>query len=905
MYYGDNKGTVGESIIQIVEGKFAVQSAEGASISKKPIEKVHFLQISKGVLVLTQGNLYLLGGSPLVIRKQLMKGVTSFAVNPANDYVVVGLGKKVQALEYRSNIDEFTPLMFARGFELAVPRSFTEVVWNDKVLGFVFHKAYAMLNHQTGTVVEFVQMNGAQYPYLAVFRENWLAVSGDHIAVHDRLGKALPNSSINIHATAKTNAIRHISVQSYYLLVLRETLLQIFNLVDFSEVQEIDLEKGEVGRFVSCEADRVLVCAESSHKKESLTRVMCLRTVPPQEQIAWLLDQTKIDEARKVFSHNNSPTDADYETKKEAFNVEAGWQLFKELRFSEAFEFFGSVNYDPREFLALVPDLLGKDKGYVTLRDLNKTGSEAIYKEGVKTIINLTEYKRKYLESSFEVEREGKTQVEFIYPRTPMNEEFRRTSSTLNELMELIDNSLIKLHVEEKDVRQLRSFFETTKALKCNYREMKDYLKRRAKTDESSTSDICLAFLLSRGASYVEALEVWQALATKGIKELRDLACGETTNILLNHISDKELLFNYARMVLIVNPDEGLKIFTHNPNLHKSITEDDIIEYLGGINDSKTQLKENYLEYLVSSKEEDGRFTNLLALHYIEVIADAVKAEDKKTIEVVFNPIVQKYRDRLSKLLRSAKPYNASRILEAVKGMGMSDEEILLYSKQKKHAEALTILTELGRPNIDFARAEQYCLEQPDSLLGDLFEKLMKLRNEAKAAAAEKARSEEAKGDAGEKKAESARQYAAELEQYCKEFLKKHACDEKMNAGKVFGVIPDDWKLVEEGDGQEDFSLLQYLELTFNNRLEKTNNLKVGKRAAEMHKLNLEADLVRLQKAHLIVTADRVCKACNRSLGGARSFHVFPNGVLTHSNCAKDLSICPLTNVNFSNKIYQ
>eukprot|EP00826_Nyctotherus_ovalis_P015563 TRINITY_DN14437_c0_g2_i2.p1 TRINITY_DN14437_c0_g2~~TRINITY_DN14437_c0_g2_i2.p1 ORF type:complete len:794 (-),score=317.81 TRINITY_DN14437_c0_g2_i2:41-2422(-) len=793
--------------------------------------------------------------------------------------------------------------MFAKGFELPVPRSFTEIVWNDKVFGFIFKKTYATLNHQTGAVAEFAQMNNTLYPYLAVFRENWLALSGDQISMYDKLGKPLPNSSINVHAAAKGNSIQDIKIQNYYLIVLREGVIQIFNLVDFSEVQEIDLERGEVGRFVSCEANRVLVCAESSQKKESLTRVMCLRTVPPKEQIAWLLGQTKIDEARKVFSHNNSPTDTNYETKKEAFNVEAGWQLFKELRFDEAFEFFGSVNYDPREFLALVPDLLGKDKKYLTLTDLNKTGNESIYKEGVRTIINLTEYKRKYLESSFDIEKEGKTQVEFIYPSTPVNEEFKGTSCTLDELMELIDNCLIKLYVQEKDVRQLQNFFETAKVLKCNYREMREHLKNCAKADESSTSDICLAFLLSRGASYVEALEVWQTLGNKGIKELRDLACGETSNILLNHISDKELLFKYARMVLIVNPDEGLKIFTHNPNLHRSITEDDIIEYLGRINGSKMQLKENYLEHLVSSKEEDGRFTNLLALHYIEVIADAVKAEDKKTIEVVFNPIVQKYRDRLSKLLRSSKPYNASRILEAVKGMGMSDEEILLYSKQKKHAEALTILIELGRPSIDFARAEQYCLEQPDSLLADLFEKLMRLRGEAKVAV-EKSRSEEAKGEAGEKEAESARQYAAELEQYCKEFLKKHACDEKMNAGKVFGIIPDDWRLVEEGDGQEDFSLLQYLELTFNNRLEKTNNLKVGKRAAEMYKLNLEADLVRLQKAHLIVTTDRMCKVCNRSLGGARSFHVFPNGVLTHSNCTKDLSICPLTNINFSNKIY-
>jgi len=907
-YYGDNEGNVGQCAIQISEGKFITQSKESVSISKKAIERVHFLQISKEVLALSQGNLYLLGENPLVVRKQLMKGVTTFAVNPKNDSIAMGIGKKIQALEHRPDVDEFSQLMFAKGFELAVPKSFTEIVWNDTFFGLVYKKAYAILDHQTGAVIEFLQMNNTPYPYLSVFMEKWLAVSGDHISMYDNSGKPMPDCSINIHSTAKASAIKDIKIQNYYLLLLRETALHIYNLLDSTEVQAIEIDKNEPGRILAPDANIVLVCTETLHKKEGSVRVQGLRPVPPKEQITRLLGQTKIEEAGKVFSHNNSPTDRSYGMRKEAFNVEAGWQLFKELRFSEAFDFFGSVNYDPREFLALIPDLLGEHKKCQTLRELNKTGSESVFKEGVRIIIDLIGYKRNYLMSSFNIENDGKKKMEFMYPNTTVNEELKQSTATLNELMEIIDNSLIKLYVQEKDIRQLQNFFESTKMLKCNYKEMIAYLKEQAKTDKTSKANICLAFLYSRDGSYINALEVWRDLGKQGIKELRDLACEEIINILFNDISDKKILFEHAKMVLLVNPDKGLKIFTQNTNLHKSITKDEIIEYLEKIDALGTQLKENYLEYLVSNKEEDESFTNLLALHYIEMIADAIKAENKKTIEIVVNPIVPKYREKFNKLLKTPKNYDASRILKAVEGIGMIDEEILLHSKQGMHTKALAKLIEMGKSNIDFGRAERYCLDQSDNLLADLFKELMRLRSEAKANVArkEKAKNEDKKSaDELEKELESTKQYAAELEHYCRDFLKKYASNEKMNAKDTFSIIPDDWKLTEESEEQDDPSLLQYLELTFNSRIEKVNNLKVGKRAAEMYKLNLEANLTKLQKAHLTVTPERICKGCGKSLGGAKSFYVFPNGILIHSSCIKDLNICPVTNINFLNKIYQ
>ena len=252
--------------------------------------------------------------------------------------------------------------------------------------------------------------------------------------------------------------------------------------------------------------------------------------------------------------------------------------------------------------------------------------------------------------------------------------------------------------------------------------------------------------------------------------------------------------------------------------------------------------------------------------------------------------------EKLNKVLRTSKEYNVITILSEMKGMGMLDEEILLYSRQKMHAEALGSLIELGKAKIDFTRAEEYCLAQSENLLDVLFREIWKLSNDAikryKSLDKDKAEYEKQK------------KYEESLEVYCKEFLKKYASNEKMNTESIFDILPDDLMLINiEGD-QEDPSLLQYLESTFNSKLEQVSNYKIAKNVAEMHKLNLESDLAKLQRAYLIINPERKCRVCKKTLGGAKSFYVFPNGILTHSNCVKDVNICPVTNTNFQNKIY-
>ena len=913
--YGDSKGFVFLHQLQVSETNFRIQTMANSNISKKPIDQVEFFRSSKNIAVLSNNNLSILDGTTLAVKKLLGKSVTAFSINQVNEWIAVASGKKIQIFAYKSEINDYAPVVFGKLSEIPTQDPVSKVVWNGDIIGAAQKKNYVIIGPQSGTVAEFMQFSNTLYPNILVYKDCWLAVSGDSIGVFDKSGKLIPSSAINIQATVKTNPILSIVIQNYYLLILRESLVQVYNLLDYTKVQEIELEKGDTGRVLAPDMDKVLLAVDyvPAPKKDSFGKISYLRAIPPAEQIKKLLLQCKVSEAQKVFTQNNSPASSSFEAKREEFNVEAGWCLFQALEFDKAAGFFSSVNYDPREFLALVPDLLGKEVTYKTLKDLIEQKltqgerKDGVMQEGIRTIIRLVEEKRKYLAEKYDLVREIKKQVPFVHPEIPINEQFKTSKPPLDELMELLDNSLLKLYLDQKDLKLIQSYFESTKTLKCNYKSMEAYLNSQKELDKTFTAHVCLAFLYDKFGNFTEALEMWKNLGSQGLKETRELACKETARILTTHITEKKTIFEYAKMILLFNPDEGLKIFTENATLPKFITEDDIISYLDSMENFQTQLKEKYLEFLVTRNGIDERFHTLLGMHYISFIKGALSKDNKKTVEVTTDVNVGKYRDKLNVLLKTSKSYNVPTVLGAIKGMGMFEEEILLYSKQKMHGEALSNLIELGKQSIDFSKAEQYCLDQPEALLDSLFGKLIELYKDAKArySLMEKDSDISISSTAKTKtELDELKTYIFNFEQYCKNYLKKYASNEKLNAEAVLNLIPEEWGLIDQHDGHEDPSLLQYFELTFNDRLEKVNSYKVGKGVSEMYKLNLEAELMKLQKAHVIISPERKCKACLKPLAGAKSFYVFPNGIITHANCVKSVNICPVTNTNFLKKIY-
>jgi len=914
--YGDNKGNISLCRMQISDKDFKLEALANSSISKKPIDQIEFLRTSKHIAVLSNDVLTIIDWSTLAVKRVIGKSVNTFAVNPLNEWIAVASGKKIQIFSFKPDLNDFAPLVLGKSQEISMPDPISKLVWNGEILGAALKKFYVIVGPQSGKITEICNFKDTLFPSIHVFKDNWLMIIGDNIMMFDKSGAKIPNSEMNIQAMQKSHLIISISIQKHYLLILRSNMINVYNLKDYTKIQDIDLEKNDTGKVFVSDEEKVIIAMDTipAPKKDPLGRFTFLKPVPVEIQIKQLLANGKVSEAQKVFSHNISAMDPQFEIKREEFNVEAGWCLIQNLEFEKAFGFFASVNYDPKEFLALIPELLSKDISYQTIKSLMDTKGiqsdkkELIMQDCIKTVIRLVEEKRKYLVEKYDLSKDLKKQLNFVYASAPLNESFKVSEKpTLEDLLELIDNSLLKLYLEQKDLKIIQAFFEQAKPLKCNYKLMDAHLNSLKDTDSTGISQVCLAFLYEKFENYSASMQIWKTIGSLKANEIRELACKEIAKLLIAHPGDQKTFFDNAKIIFLYFPEEGLKIFTENPSLPKFITEDDIIAFFDTLENFQAQLKEKYMEFLVSKQGTEERFHTLLGMHYINIIQAALAKEDKKTIEVTTDPTVEAYRGKLSNLLKTSKNYNVSKILGAIRGMGMFEEEILLYSKQKMHNEALSSLVELGKQSIDFTKAEQYCLDQAEGLLDVLFGKLMEMYKDAKMrySIMEKDKAMISSVAKIKNELDTQKQYVINFEQYCKNYLKKYAGNEKLRAENVLNMLPEEWGLIDQIDSFEDSSLLQYLELTFNDRLEKANDFKVARGVAETHKLNVEADLLKLQRAHVLMNPERKCKVCLKPISGAKSFYVFPNGIVTHANCVKVTNICPVTNINFLKKIYE
>lgn len=799
----------------------------------------------------------------------------------------------------------------------------------------VTRKSYILIDTKAVKIHEMCALGSTLYPNLMVFRDSWVAVVGDGAMMFECRGKPMP-SGLDLQATSKSSPIFQLSIMSYYLIALREAGAVIFNLLDSTKLQEIDFGKGWSYKDYAIDGNNVYIAHDLTmgSKKEPASGLIHLKAIPAEEQIKRLLRMADVSKAIKVFQQNNQQGGPSYEAKKERFNLEAAWTLFVSFNYVQAIEFFQQVNYDPKELLALVPELAlmdssGKlckslrsiieerDDGFLKLESALKSARdsaaqeqdperkraaeeevqnldqslksvkassapriEACIVQGYETIIHLVEEKRKYLESKYDIATEGGKPVSFLSPEQPINVMDKTKIRTVEKVVELLDTSLLKMFILEHKGAQLYSFINRTPILKCNEKQMDAFIAERKDKDRSFTTHMCQALLADRFGNYTNALEIWKSLASE-TREVRDIACKETVKLLRTKVEDKAIVFKYAKMLIIVNPDEGLRFFTENESISKIATEDDVLAYLEGLESLQPQIRERYLEYLINKKDNQDHFYTLLALLYVNRIKDDIakyKTADKKPESTVQN------RKILMNFLKEHNKYNPRAILDEVKDLDLFEEEIYLYSKQKMHSEALTSLVKMGTMNIEFNAAEEYCNDNPEPLLAMLFEKVVGVYLKEK----------QARGAEYDKKRVDA------YEAFCKDFLKRYATDEKMNTEAILETIPDDWTFSGNGDD----SLIQYLTLTFNDRLGKQLNAKIAKRALKMEKLDVECTLLNRQRAYILINPGNICKVCRKKLDGGRTFCVYPNGIVIHSNCAKDYKVCPVTKINFAKKVY-
>lgn len=910
IYYTDTKRVLHLLQYEVLNNQLKLAELKAESLNAK-VDCMESFDEEK-LLVLCGGKLGLVGAKTLKVEMAGVKGSISGVKVGPNCVVAVARGKELQILKYDKDRNAFAS-MFGKGDKrLIQSEEILGMAWCEDLLGIVHKKAYLIYNFKANNFKEFCQPKNTLYPRIMVFTDLWIVTSGDFVMEYTRTGNLMPKSEIPVESSVKANPVLAMHVRKKFLIVVYEHEIRIFNLNDPKEMQRLKVGCRLSYKGWGMDRENVLlgVAMQKGPKKSLTSGFLILHEIPIEMQMKHLLFQCKISNAQNLLLQDSQQMPAsEFAVKKEQFNVNAAWSFLVHLNFADAVDYFSKSNFDPRELLLLVPESVGEEftsdyrKAHpnqvpATLDSLvnEKSGEEeAKMEEGVNAIIGLLEEKRRVLSSNC---KDGKEMLKFTWATFSLNEHFKNKPSTLNTVLSIIDSGLLKLYVMYRKFEKLKELFDSDQDLKCDFKEMDEFLKKYLNKDkETYTAEICQIFIYTKSGRVPESLTICKQLLQQNKPELKSQLIKMLRRILVEKVEDKRLIQDYGRYLLIRDADEAMKVFVENKRLGEIMTADEVLSFLTANEKYQPDAKRTYLEHLVKKSDTEERFFTSLGLLHIDKIKEMMKRGS------ISDPLVLKYRGVFKDFLKRHRTYSAQALLDAIKDLELFEEEIILHSVQGMHDEALTKLVKHGKIGSDFSLAEEYCLEQSESLLALLLEKVLEVYTEYKnkyiILQNDKPITEQKQNELT-----SLKKFMNSYESYCKEFLRRYAGNEKMDAGTVIRILPDEWSMREQKDEGEDAGLLKYLVLTLSDRVNKNVNYKIAKHAAEMQKLRLQADKALLQKPFVVMSSKSLCKVCDKPLG-SKSFCVFPNGVVTHTQCSKDNTICPIESINFAKKIYE
>eukprot|EP00826_Nyctotherus_ovalis_P064961 TRINITY_DN9539_c0_g1_i28.p1 TRINITY_DN9539_c0_g1~~TRINITY_DN9539_c0_g1_i28.p1 ORF type:complete len:998 (+),score=377.34 TRINITY_DN9539_c0_g1_i28:154-2994(+) len=916
LYYTDSKRVLHLLQYEILNNQLKLADLKAEQMNSK-VDSIESFDEER-LLVLSGGKLGLVNARTLRVEAVGVKGsITKMKVGP-NRVVAIARGKELQILAYDKDRNTFTS-MFGKGDKrLIQSEEILGMVWCEDLLGIVHKKAYLTYDLKANGFKEFSQPKNTLYPRIMTFTDLWVVTSGDFVMEYTKTGKLMLNSEIPVESSSKANPVLAMHVRKKFLIVVYEFEIRIFNLNNPKEMQRVKIGQKLSYKGWGMDKENVLlgVGMQKGPKKSLVSGFLILHEIPIEMQMKHLLLQCKISSAQDLLLQDTQGMPAkEFAVKKEQFNVNAAWSLLAHLNFAEAVKYFSKSNFDPRELLLLIPEAVseefvsGHPKDHLnqlltTLDSLvnKKPGDqETKMEEGVNAIIGLLEGKRKVLSKNCEDKKDEKNEKEalkFTWATFPLNEHFKNKPSTPDVVLRIIDSGLLKLYVMYRKFEKLKEIIESDQNFKCNFEEMDEFLKKYLNKDgEMYTAEICQIFVYTKSGRIAESLAICKQLLQQNKPKLKPLLIKTLRHILVEKVEDKKLIQDYGRYLIIRDAEEGMKVFIENERLGRIMTADEVLSFLKANGKYQPEAKRIYLEHLVKKPNTEERFFTSLGLLHIDKIKEVMKRGSGS------DPLTLKYRGVFKDFLKRHRTYSAQALLDAIKDFDLFDEEIFLHSVQGMHDKALTKLVERGKTGGDFSLAEEYCLEQSESLLALLLEKILgvytEYRNKYIIMLNDKSVTENKQSEL-----ESLKKFMNSYESYCKIFLRRYAGNEKMDASKVISVLPDEWCIREQKDEGEDAGLLKYLVLTLSDRVNKYVNYKIAKNAAEMERLNLQADKAELQKPFIVMSSKSLCKVCDKPLG-SKSFCVFPNGVVTHTQCSKDNTICPIDNINFAKKIYE
>jgi hypothetical protein len=918
VYTGDTKGTItafsfSSSGSEVSPSQHLISSGPSIKPFKGRVEKLRADTSYKMIYGFSEGSLSAFDALSLEEVQNFGKNFNAFAVNEDERFG----GKVCVVFKKKMSIYGWNPSFGGRGRSgafiqekdnLTIPDIPAAMAWSGRsiCLGFL-KRDYMVINSETGALIEIISAGNSGYqiqPYIKAVGEEFLCFWSNNLLIPYDIKTGKPASK-NPLPIADNKHIIASGFQDPNLVIVTENSLEIYNTLDMSRVQQYNLPQGSSGIALS-DTSKPMVYATNQ-------TIFSLTPVPVENRVQKLLLECKIKEARALLETQDIPLD-----QREAvfyqFNLDAGWCAFKNLRFSESIKYFLDTNGDPREIMSLIPDICGShiykqgtNRTNATMLVVNYIDREA---QGNKPNINniveekVAQCKITMLEVLFERRPHilkppmisASTGVyNFLTSKYAINM-INSSALTRDEALELVDTFVLKLLVDiSKSETANNKLLDRFKKTSLNFieelcdpankphfnlQEMDDFIRHFGDDTQS-----VLALLYEAYNKKVEALEIWKRLSTSKNNLLKEQAAKQTAKI-LKKITDRATVFLYSDWVLNYNADIGLDIFT-SPEATHNLSPDTIIDHLKKYEKDEGELVQKYIEYLIDERKTDiERYHTLLAICYLRRIFyyRPKMLVDPPKLKGIDASSKLRYERKLIKHLKTSNHYRPEAVLEEVKDSWFIEAEVLLYSKQKRHMEALILLVESALSKDSFEDAEKYCVEQDEDLLADLLGIYI-----------DKAQSYERESEKSDEpdKADQAKRFELKFRDCATRLLQKYATHPQMDPMKVLDIVPESWT-INTAKG----SLLNYLHVALSHSLHRLRTAHISKQLSDMELVHTQIEWNEKRRASVRITNERLCPVCQKKIGD-RVFVVFPNGKVVHHPCMSDVNICPVTNTNF------
>jgi len=797
-----------------------------------------------------------------------------FALKKHNDEftMAVALKKKIAILEYGSKESTFKYQQ-----ELVLPDAAKSINWSGDKLCVGFKKEYSLIDvaQKTGAIPQKLFDTGvSQQTTLGLSLPNETIVVLNNIGVTINFsGK--PTRSHGIGWSEAPNMVGYlkpylitplsvfVEIRILSTTVKKDTFIQSLPLKDIcatSQQNFIDLDQPDnmdqgmgVGFKLRNELDRDdTIDPENRIFLASKGTIYVLVMKQFDLQAEELLVNQQFDLALHLCDTVESTKYKIEDWRVSSIHSQYAFHLFAKGEFDKAMEHFDNTTTDPRMIISLFPDLLPSKSSFKV--SLPYTPDE---KKKVDQYLKDIEQRNKALQALIQY---------LLKRRTPMDKELNEQGQ---DEAEAVDTALLKALLYTND-QHVEDFLSSPN--RCNIFDSQKILHLHQKFRE------LVVFYKTKGL-HERALELLKQLGDKSStsSSFTDVVYSDLMGVMptINYLRDlqqanegTEFIMDFSKWVLQAEPLKGLKIF-QVPYCPFNVNE--VLAHLE-LFDHSLAMKIAYLEHLIKvEKSTDPNLHNQLLLFYLDYVTKYSSAktnyEEDNASGLLFH--VNDVKHRMKDFLTNSQYYHPEKMLSKFPFDSLFEERAILLSKINRHSQALTIyVTKLG----SIEKAEKYCEEHynPEGTeeSKEIFLTLLRMILQQSSVTNE--------GD-GEMFLDDAIG-----------LLERHFS--RIDLIKALKLLPDGVAIAD---------LMKYFEAVLRCHTEQKRRVQIMKNIGRSENLQVQEQVIGERKRMVRIKSDRICPVCKKRIGASSAFVCYPNGIVTHYVCAKNVNVCPITGTNF------